>query len=434
MHRIQASAHAKEISRANRTLVFILLMLSAMLVSSCAEKTTSELIDQLASGDTQGRKDAATQLGEADDQTAVAPLITALDDKDLSVRVRAAGALGHLKDPAAVAPLSLHLVTKDDTTGELTRAAALALQEIGDPRALDSLMAVVGVAGGGQGAVKSAIQSFGAAAIPSAVVQVMNSTGSSAQAAEILAGIGAPAVDAIAPYLVSDNPSVCVKALDLLGKIKDPRAAGPIASLLSSDNPTVWASASKALGAMGAPAVDALLVALTTGSDNGRIQAAALLGTIRDPRAVDALAATLAHGNPAVRKSAVNALGFIHDARAVPSLITVLGDQSEDVRWAAADALVAMPSGTESLVAAINSYSLEVIAGAYQFYIRKGIPGSEPVLNDALDSFGYVTMAEDYLNCGNDKLESAAEAWASRNGYRITHTWGSATGPQWGSG
>lgn len=433
MHGIGTGANGKGLPGTNLAIVIIML-LSAMLVSSCGEKTTSELIDQLATGDTQSRSDAATELADRGDNTAVAPLIMALDDKEMSVRVKAAGALGHLKNPEAVTPLSLHLVTKDDTRGELTRAAALALQEIGDPRALDSLMAVVGVAGGAQAEVKSAIRHFGAAAIPSAVVQVMNSTSSASQAAEILRDIGPPAVDPVAPYLVSDNPSVCVKAIDLLGTIGDPRAAAPIASLLSSDNPTVRASAAKALGAIGPQAADALISVLSNGNDAARVQAIDLLGRWKEPRAVEALAAVLANGNPAVRKGAANALGYIRDARAVPSLITVLGDPSEDVRWAAADALVAMPSGTETLVAAINSYSLEVIAGAYPFYIRKGIPGSEPVLNDALDSFGYETMAEDYLNCGNDKLESAAEAWAHRNGYRITHSYGAATGPKWGSG
>jgi hypothetical protein len=41
------------------------------------------------------------------------------------------------------------------------------------------------------------------------------------------------------------------------------------------------------------------------------------------------------------------------------------------------------------------------IAGAYQFYVDQGKPGSE----DAL--------AEYFLNCGDVKLEEAARAWAA---------------------
>lgn len=97
---------------------------------------------------------------------------------------------------------------------------------------------------------------------------------------------------------------------------------------------------------------------------------------------------------------------------------------------------------------------LRVIAGAYQLAIRLGKPGSEKLLAKALEegaswpsSIGYingpslpsaglvwqVVMAEDFLNCGNPRLETAAKKWAAKNGFKIAKKAGYG-GPKWGEG
>jgi len=40
-------------------------------------------------------------------------------------------------------------------------------------------------------------------------------------------------------------------------------------------------------------------------------------------------------------------------------------------------------------------------------------------------------MGEDYLNCGNGKLESAAYQWVIENGYVVTNSMGNSV--TWGS-
>ena len=69
--------------------------------------------------------------------------------------------------------------------------------------------------------------------------------------------------------------------------------------------------------------------------------------------------------------------------------------------------------------------NLEVVAGAYPFFIRRGEGGTEAVLIKALNKYGTKKMAEDFLNCGNYQLESAAFSWASRRGYTIIKGFGS---------
>ncbi|HTQ31426.1 MAG TPA: hypothetical protein VMI53_09465, partial [Opitutaceae bacterium] len=63
--------------------------------------------------------------------------------------------------------------------------------------------------------------------------------------------------------------------------------------------------------------------------------------------------------------------------------------------------------------------------------------GEPKILDDLtriLDDQGNQELAELYLNCGNDKLEKAAQDWASRNGYTtITLPTSNGSHASWGS-
>jgi HEAT repeat protein len=103
-----------------------------------------------------------------------------------------------------------------------------------------------------------------------------------------------------------------------------------------------------------------------------------------------------------------------------PALI----DPDRKVRNAAANALglIDSPEAVNFLLTALHEHNTEIIAGADNFFIRHGEPGSEDALIDALDKSGDQYMAADFLNSGNEKLHDAASAWASRNNYEVTYT------------
>ena len=84
-------------------------------------------------------------------------------------------------------------------------------------------------------------------------------------------------------------------------------------------------------------------------------------------------------------------------------------------------------------MAALKHENLEIIAGAYSFFIQKGASGSEALLIKALDKYGtrILWMAQDYLNCGNDLLVNAVKNWTRKHGYSID-TSPSHSGPRWG--
>jgi len=83
------------------------------------------------------------------------------------------------------------------------------------------------------------------------------------------------------------------------------------------------------------------------------------------------------------------------------------------------------------LISALKAGDLEIVAGAYSYFIELGEPGTEEILIKALNIYGTKEMALDFFNCGNDKLKNAAEKWAKEHGYQI-FTMGSRGGPIWG--
>jgi hypothetical protein len=167
-----------------------------------------------------------------------------------------------------------------------------------------------------------------------------------------------------------------------------------------------------------------------------RREAANSLGVDQDPRAVGPLIDALDDKDADVRQEAAWALGEIGDPRAVGPLIGKLKDPAANVRWQAVEALgkINGPRAVAPLIAALKDADADVREGATDALgqilgklgtsavvplIRRGEPGTEDALIQALNESNDREMAEDFLNCGNSKLEDAAGAWASKHGYRI---------------
>jgi|WetSurMetagenome_2_1015567.scaffolds.fasta_scaffold05965_4 hypothetical protein len=66
-------------------------------------------------------------------------------------------------------------------------------------------------------------------------------------------------------------------------------------------------------------------------------------------------------------------------------------------------------------------------------YISMGNPSKIPELTNLLNRFGDETLAEDYLNCGNQKLYDTGRTWAEEHGYSISSGYGSNRAT-WGDG
>ena len=160
------------------------------------------------------------------------------------------------------------------------RYVAKALGEIGDPRAVKPLIALLDYSYDREGVHEAAAQA--------------------------LINIGALAVEPLVATLKNKSSLVVV---EVLGKIGDSRAVEPLISILKDENSDVRKTAAEAFGEIG------------------------------DPQAVEPLIDALEDKDWGVRLAAVRALGKIGDRRAMESLLLALKEEEELVRKAAAEAL-----------------------------------------------------------------------------------------------
>ena len=221
-----------------------------------------------------------------------------------------------------------------DPYGDMHRAAAKALGQIGDPRAVEPLIVVLK-----DELVRiTAIEALGAIGDPRAVeplVAVLEDPEYYRReaAARALGQIGDPrAIEPLVAALGNTGPAAAV-----LAQLGDRRAVVPLVAALRSKDRDVRKAAVEVLGVLcDARAVEPLIVALD--EILLRRPAAKSLGAIGDPRAVEPLVAILREHEG----YAAEALGAIGDARAVEPLLAALEDHDWDVRREAAKALVVM--------------------------------------------------------------------------------------------
>ncbi|MEQ8387060.1 MAG: HEAT repeat domain-containing protein [Coleofasciculus sp. A1-SPW-01] len=159
------------------------------------------------------------------------------------------------------------------------------------------------------------------------------------KAANALAEIGNPQAVEILIAALNDSRGI-VRLYMKVGKIGDAKAVnGLFAALHDSDRYVRWKVA-EALAEIGNPqAVEGLIAALNDSDRYVRWKVAEALGKIGDAKAVDGLIAALNDSDSDVRRNAAEALGEIGNAKAVNGLIAALNHSDFSVRMDAADAL-----------------------------------------------------------------------------------------------
>lgn len=223
------------------------------------------LIGALKDSRWQVRGDAARALGRIRDNRALDPLITALADKEECVRMSAADGLGALGNAGAVDSLAAVL----PGGGDLGKAAAAALGEIGDVRAVDPLIAALKVVSSDLG--ERVAHSLGKIGDPRAIQ---------------------PLIERLEVWGASRGSiGAMVNAIDALGSIRDIRAVEPLIALLGHADEDVRSWTCKALGRIGdARGVEPLTAALMDNAKSVRAEASEALEKIGDVRVLDSIA------------------------------------------------------------------------------------------------------------------------------------------------
>lgn len=264
-------------------------------------------------------------------------LLTGYETK--RVREAAIKALGEIGNPKAVDSLMKALHDKD-----VRWAAVEALVKIADPKAIDALIKRLKDKQEDKYVREAAAKALGETGNPKAVgilVEALKDKYVGWVAAEALGKIGgSEAIGHLIKALKEENEDVRMSVAEVLGKIGASKAVDHLMRALNDESEYVRLSAAGALGKIGDPrAVDILVEALKDKSLAVRSAVAKALGEIGDPKAVDTLIRTLRDRNLVVRWAVVEALGEIRDSKAIDPLIKALKDEDENLRMEAAIAL-----------------------------------------------------------------------------------------------
>jgi len=273
----------------------------------------------------------ASALGELGDAQAVKPLIEILQDRDMRDNYRQVStALAKLGEPA-VEPL-IAMVEYKVTDVKQGMAAMDALGEIGDPRAVEPLIAAFGPH-----------YSWGTKTIAAAIVK-----------------LGEPAVKPLINALKNGDKPVREGAALTLGEIGDSRAVEPLVAALY-DRPTS-SNATRALVKLGEVAVAPLVACLQHDNKFVREDAAFALGEIGDTRALDPLIDALKDEDTFEQDVIVVALGKLGEPWALEPLIALLKSVHVEQRRQAAIALGKLgdPAAIEPLTALLQDKDMHV--------------------------------------------------------------------------
>ncbi len=245
---------------------------------------------------------------------------------------------------------------------------------------------------------------------------------------------------------------------------------------LSSDNDKIRTDAENALIRIGKPAVDPLIILLKDRENPARASAAKILGEIGDSKAIKPLIDCLMDPEEYIIKDKnieelltelfgekLPEAEEMPEAQPAPEIGEMPGaaeeilDNGVDTNETSANAginseahlnnqypvfkevvyalsLLCEDSENEKIIAQeINKMDIAFVMVVYPDLIEIGASGTEDMLINALNLYGYSMMAEDFINSGNEKLEEAAKEWAKENNYTIYEMPGFG-GKEWGSG
>lgn len=127
-----------------------------------------------------------------------------------------------------------------------------------------------------------------------------------------------------------------------LGRLKDPRAIGPLVTTLRDPDRSVREAAIQALLAIGSPSTAAVCACLADPDLTVQESASKILASIADAEALVPLLSALNSSDWIVRMYAAKALGRLNDPRVVVPLLRLLQDPVRTVREEASAALVTM--------------------------------------------------------------------------------------------
>ena len=297
-----------------------------------------EIVGLLENGTEEQKELSAHLLGCLKDKRAVKPLIRALGSGNERVKSFAAHALGRIGDRRANPHLISILESPGPALGYPMKEAAESLGKLGvDARELGAIADLARE--GRMPGVVALGEIKGAKAVP-LLIEALGNEALKTEAMRALKKIGKPAVPKLVKALGAQEPKMRRRAAEILGNIRDQKAAPALADALNDRDAVVRRKAAEALGKVcDSKEARGLVKARNDADPSVRRKAAEALERMRGKTAVQRLMKALGDEKAPVREKAAEALGRLRERGAVPQLIKALDDPCVDVAYAAARSL-----------------------------------------------------------------------------------------------
>jgi HEAT repeat protein len=291
-------------------------------------------------------------------------------DASSEVREAAAAVLGRMGDPQACGALSLLL---NDPKATVRTAAGTALKNLGWTPATPEEKAVFEVASGNARGAAFA----GQAGVKALVTDLKHDTSFKRRAAaEALQEVNDPR--ALQPLLVAvqdEDPTVRVSAIHALSRQSEAPVTPTLLKLLRDNDPCVRLASAQVLSRRDdANLAQDFINLLADQNFEVRGTAVQFLGRIPDARIAEALIPMLKDSDNDVRQYAAKALGSIGNPKAIEALVMTLIDEEHSVRQAAEGALGQIDRHwTESELARRASSRLEASLEDRPAWVRSAV-------------------------------------------------------------
>lgn len=332
---------------------------AAIALAAIGTAALDPVVESLASKNPFVRGNAARALGLIKNEKAVKPLLGMLKDPEPRVRVMAIEALAFSKDPAVTAKM-LTIYNNPEEEYEVQEAACDTIVRIGDPEAIDKLIARL-ADGGETGPVIKALAHLPDLKAVRAVAATIQGV-SPWEVADVWAETGEPMVPPFVTLLRDPDASVRFGAAwglrAVARRAKDERALKALSDAVEDSDSEVRLEVMRALATYGGDAIiEPLAVALHDTDPKVRQGALMALQGLKTPKAVDLLCALLRDPDVQNRRSAAYALLESPDPRSADALLQAIGDSDSSVRHAVLLALGATKDSRafEPLMAALKS-------------------------------------------------------------------------------
>lgn len=436
------------------------------LIVNAGKPAVNYLLGSLRSADKEKRKLAIRSFYALQAPEAVEPLISMLDSDDFDIWLSAIYTLGSYENPSIKEKL-FSIMQSSEGKKKLSVACALGLMK--DERAVSCILESIDsydfCVGYSPRVEQVALAAIGIKARPQLVAALKSSDNKETRyiALDVLSEFtsGKELEKLLIETLKDNDGFVRSHAALKLWDCASSDATLPLIDAVKEQNCIFKDSALMALGRTGDPrALDVLVESLHDLQEYTREHAVRALGDLKDARAIKPLSRLLESDDIKVYSNVAMALAEIGDTAFVPRLIEKIERQQWDddktgsyinresinclaqalgktgksstgkiaallkgdswhSHYIAGMALgeIDDPSACAELMKAFKERKLDVIAGAHEFFIRKGIQGSEPILAMALDEYSDFYMAGAYMNCDNSKMKKIAMLDTVRKNY-----------------